>query len=157
MLAKTFEPPNKNQAGRALGYATLRMAIGMSMLLHGFVRLPKISAFAGATVKLFTDSPLPPFAVDALARMTPPVELVIGLLVFFGLATRFGLTLGGLWMVVLIFGSALIQKYDVVGIQLIYSLIFYHLLQHLEQNTLSIDFLIAQRGKPKASAEPKAA
>jgi thiosulfate dehydrogenase [quinone] large subunit len=145
MLATTSQPPSANDSGRALGYATLRLAIGMSMLIHGLVRLPKISTFAGATVKLFAGSPLPPVAVEAFARVTPPVELAIGLLVLFGLATRFGLTLGGLWMVVLIFGSALIEKYDVVGIQLVYSLIFFHLLWHLEHNTLSIDGLIARR------------
>ena len=54
--------------------------------------------------------------------------------------------MGGLWMVALIFGSALIEKYDVVGIQLIYLLIFFHLLQHLEQNTLSMDGVLQRRG-----------
>jgi thiosulfate dehydrogenase [quinone] large subunit len=131
------------------------MAIGMSMLIHGLVRMPKISAFASATVKLFAGSPLPPFAVDTFARITPPVESAIGLMVLFGMATQLGLTLGGMWMVVLIFGSALIEKYDVVGIQLIYSLIFFHLLQHLEQNTLSVDSLIARRAKTTETIEAK--
>jgi thiosulfate dehydrogenase [quinone] large subunit len=147
-------PCNQTQIsqGRILGYAILRLAIGMSMLIHGLVRLPKISAFADTTVKLFASSPLPSFAVDAFARLTPPVELAIGLLVLFGVASRFGLALGGLWMVVLIFGSALIEKFDVVGIQLIYALIFFHLLQHLEQNTLSIDGLMARRSRQTGQA-----
>jgi thiosulfate dehydrogenase (quinone) large subunit len=63
-------------------------------------------------------TPLPSFGVNAFARITPPVELAIGLLVLFGAASRFGLALGGLWMVVLIFGSALIEKYDAVGFSL---------------------------------------
>ena len=137
----------RDQSGIALGYATLRAAIGISMLIHGLGRLPDLSAFILATVKLFSGSPLPAFAVAAFARVTPPVEAVIGFLVLFGFATRLGLTLGGLWMVVLIFGSALIEKYDIVGLQLIYSLIFFHLLQHLDQNTLSIDALIARGSK----------
>ena len=141
----TSIPHAVNRSGVALGYATLRLAIGMSMLIHGLGRLPKLSAFTQATVKLFAGSPLPAFAVAAFARITPPIELLIGLLVLFGFATRLGLTLGGLWMVVLIFGSTLIEKYDAVGIQLIYSLIFFHLLQHLDRNTLSIDGLIAKR------------
>jgi len=141
----TSNPRDVNRAEAALGYATLRLAIGMSMFIHGLGRLPKLSEFTQATVKLFVGSPLPAFAVTAFARITPPVELGIGLLVLFGFATRLGLTLGGLWMVVLIFGSTLIEKYDAVGIQLIYSLIFFHLLLHLDQNTLSIDGLIARR------------
>lgn len=136
-----------DESGRILGYTTLRLAIGMSMLIHGLGRFPHTSAFTEATVKLFAGSPLPPFAVSAFAHVTPPIESVIGLLVFFGFATRLGLTIGGLWMVALIFGSTLIEKYDVVGIQLIYSLIFFLLLQHLEQNILSIDGLIRRRSQ----------
>ncbi|HET6249124.1 MAG TPA: DoxX family membrane protein [Tepidisphaeraceae bacterium] len=127
------------------GYATLRLAIGMSMLIHGVERLPKIGAFSEATVKMFAGSPLPAFAVSAFAHITPPVELVIGVLVTLGLFTRLGLSLGGLWMVALIFGSTLIEKYDIVGIQLIYALIFFHLMRNLALNVLSIDWLLHRR------------
>lgn len=140
-----------NESARVLGYTTLRLAIGMSMLIHGLGRLPHMSAFTSATVKLFAGSPLPPFMVAVFARITPLVETAIGLLVLFGLATRLGLTIGGLWMVALIFGSTLIEKYDVVGIQLVYSLIFFHLLQHLEQNRLSIDGLILRRAEQRGT------
>jgi thiosulfate dehydrogenase (quinone) large subunit len=111
------------------------------------VRLPKYSAFVDATMKLFAHSPLPAFAVAAFARITPPVETVIGLLVFFGFATRVGLVVGGLWIVFLIFGSTLIENFDIVGIQLLYSLIFFQLLQHLDHNNISLDFLIRKRAK----------
>jgi len=137
-----------HHSAQFLGYATLRLAIGMSMLIHGVGRFPKYSAFVLETVKSFTGSPLPEFAVAAFARITPPVEFAIGLLVLLGLATRFALTAGGLWMVALIFGSTLIANYAAVGIQLIYSLIFFQLLQYLPQNTFSLDRLIAkQRGR----------
>ena len=124
---------------KILGYTIWRWRSEWSMLIHGVVRLPKVGAFAAATVKMFSGSPLPSFAVAAFAHITPAVELAIGLLVTLGFATRLGLTLGGIWMVILIFGSTLIEKYDVVGIQLIYSLIFFQLLQHLQQNKLSLD------------------
>ncbi len=135
-----------------LGFTTLRLAIGTSMLIHGVARLPKVSAFTEATVKMFSSAPLPAFAVAAFARSTPVVELLIGLSVSFGLATRLGLTLGGAWMVALIFGSTLIEKYDLVGIQLIYSLVFFHLLQNLQQNMLSLDRMIAKHRKSEDAA-----
>lgn len=91
--------PGVINSARVLGYTTLRLAIGMSMLIHGLGRPPHYSEFVEATAKLFA-------------------------------------------------GSTLIEKYDVVGIQLIYSLIFFHLLQHLGRNTLSIDGLIARRRRP---------
>jgi thiosulfate dehydrogenase [quinone] large subunit len=145
MTQPTTDLSGGDRWAAVLGYTTLRMAIGMSMLIHGVARLPKISAFVAATVKMFAASPLPAFAVDAFARITPFVELGIGILVFFGLRTRLGLTLGGIWMVALIFGATLIEKYDIVGIQLIYALIFFQLLQHFDRNRLSIDILIAAR------------
>jgi thiosulfate dehydrogenase [quinone] large subunit len=147
MLREYLEPAKLNASARVLGYTTLRLAIGMSMLIHGLVRLPKYSAFVDATMKLFAHSPLPAFAVAAFARITPPVETVIGLLVFFGFATRVGLVVGGLWIVFLIFGSTLIENFDIVGIQLLYSLIFFQLLQHLDHNNISLDFLIRKRAK----------
>jgi thiosulfate dehydrogenase [quinone] large subunit len=142
-LMQTLEPSAMpvHDSAKVLGYTTLRLAIGMSMLIHGLGRIPHTNTFVASTVKLFADSPLPTFAVTAFARVTPLVELAIGLLVLFGIATRLGLTLGGLWMVALIFGSTLIEKYDVVGIPLI----FFHLLQHLPQNTISLDGFIAKR------------
>ncbi len=149
MLREYFEPAKINASARVLGYTTLRLAMGMSMLIHGLVRLSKYSAFVDTTVKLFAHSPLPAFAVGAFARIVPPAETVIGLLVFFGFATWAGLAIGGLWMVFLIFGSTLIENFDIVGIQLLYSLIFFQLLQHLEHNKISLDFL--SRRRPKAT------
>jgi thiosulfate dehydrogenase (quinone) large subunit len=69
----------------------------------------------------------------------PPVELLIGSFLLLGLFTRSGLILGGLWMVVLIFGSSLVEQFNVVGIQLIYSLIFSALLYYQDANHISID------------------
>jgi len=147
MLSATTKLANVNKSGRVLGYTTLRLAIGMSMLIHGLGRMPHASEFTQATVKQFAGSPLPRFSVVAFARITPPVETAIGLLVMFGFLTRLGLTAGGLWMVALIFGSTLIGQYNIVAIQLLYSLIFFHLLQHLEQNAISIDGLVHGRSK----------
>src|SRR5271154_1642853 len=110
------------------GYTTLRLAMGMSILIHGLARIGHIPAFAETTVKQFSSSVLPASAVVACAGIPPPIELLIGALILVGLWTSLGLVLGGAWMVVLIFGSALIENYNVVGIQLLYSLIFFQLL-----------------------------
>jgi len=62
-------------------------------------------------------------------------------------------SIDGLWVVLLVFGSTLIEKYDVVAIQLLYSLIFYHLLQHPGHNVLSIDSWIARRSVASQSGD----
>jgi thiosulfate dehydrogenase [quinone] large subunit len=128
-----------------LGYTTLRLGIGMSMLIHGVNRITIIPAFAQEMVAQFSTTWLPDSAVIAFAYVTPPVELAVGILVVAGLFTTLGLAAGGLWMVALIFGSTLAKNYDVVGIQLLYSLIFFALLRHEPLNALSVDRLIRRR------------
>ena len=70
-----FSPP-------VIGYTLLRLAMGMSMLIHALGRLLKYSAFVDATVKQFAHSPLPALVVTAFARITPPVETVIACLCY---------------------------------------------------------------------------
>jgi thiosulfate dehydrogenase [quinone] large subunit len=130
--------------------------MGMSMFIHGVARIGHIQAFAETMTKMFASSILPASAVRIFAWATPPIELVIGLLVLIGLWTRQGLLLGGLWMVVLIFGSTLIENYNVVGIQLVYSLIFFHLLQNMQFNTLSVDRLVFPGNARQAERGPTA-
>lgn len=130
-----------------LGYTTLRVGIGMSMLVHGLGRIGNIPAFAQEMAALFSKTWLPEFAVTAFAYITPPVELLIGALVLSGLLTRLGLAAGGLWMVALIFGSTLVKQYNVVSIQLLYSLIFFELLRHEPLNELSVDRLIREKNR----------
>src|SRR6202042_2368416 len=95
-----------------LGYTILRLAMGMAMLMHGVARLGHISVFVESTMKMFAASPLPAESVRMFAWVTPPIEFVIGLLVLTGCAIRLGLATGGIWMIILIFGCTLIEKYD---------------------------------------------
>jgi thiosulfate dehydrogenase [quinone] large subunit len=132
---------------RVMGYTTLRFAMGTSMLIHGLNRIGHVPGFADKTAELFAATWLPRPAVLGFAYATAPVELAIGLLVLPGLFTRAGLVLGGLWMVPLIFGSTLIERYDWVGIQLVYALIFFVLLYHHGANVVSADTLLWPRGR----------
>jgi thiosulfate dehydrogenase [quinone] large subunit len=141
-------------AANILGYTTLRLAIGMSMFIHGVARMAHIPAFAETLTKQFSATVLPATSIVIFAWVTPPMELFIGLLVLIGLWTRLGLLLGGAWMVVLIFGSALIEQYNSVGIQLVYSLIFFHLLQNVPLNTLSVDRFIAAQNNLRPEQRP---
>ena len=132
---------------QVLAYTTLRLAIGMSMLIHGLDRAVAFHQFAEKTAKMFADSWLPRFAVVGFTYTVPPVELTIGMLVLFGLFTRTGLLMGGLWMVALIFGSTLIEQFDIVGIQLLYSLVFSALLYYHDANQISVDRYLGRHAK----------
>ena len=41
---------------RKLAYLMLRFTLGLNILMHGFVRMPHLSAFADGMVKLFAET-----------------------------------------------------------------------------------------------------
>ena len=88
-------------------YLILRFAIAASMFGHGLVRMPKLSGFSAWMVKSFEHSMLPPALVIPFSYALPFGELITGLLLLLGLFTKQALLLGGVIMVMLIFGTAM--------------------------------------------------
>jgi thiosulfate dehydrogenase [quinone] large subunit len=77
----------------------------------------------------------------------PWLEAAIGLLVLFGAFTRAALIAGALLIALLTFGSSLHQDWDVVGLQLIYALVYFVLISLRKYNTFSVDgLLLRERG-----------
>ncbi|MGB2622355.1 MAG: DoxX family membrane protein [Candidatus Acidiferrum sp.] len=127
---------------RKLAYLALRFALGLSILMHGLVRLPHLTAFADSTVKLFVATPLPSILVRAFALSLVFFETAIGLLLVLGLWTRAALLLGALAMASLIFGTALRSDWNILAIQLFYAFLYAALLAAREYNSYSLDALI---------------
>ncbi len=71
----------------------------------------------------------------------PPIELTIGILIMFGVLLRPTLVAGGLLMAALMFGTTLQQKWDVLGLQLVYSITDYVRLVRVDDDRLSLDSL----------------
>src|SRR5580692_8883802 len=93
---------------RQLAYLVFRLTLGINILVHGAGRIfgPGVEAFAATTGAEFTKTALPPILVHAFLVVLPFVELLLGTLTTVGLLTRWSLTLGGLFMTVLVFGTA---------------------------------------------------
>ncbi|MGC2528751.1 MAG: DoxX family membrane protein [Candidatus Acidiferrum sp.] len=127
---------------RKLAYLVLRLTLGLSILMHGLVRLPHLTAFADATVKLFVATPLPAILVRLFALTLVFLETAVGLLLVLGLWTRTALLLGALLMAFLIFGTALRSDWSTLAIQLFYAFLYATLLATREYNSYSIDALI---------------
>ncbi|MGB3181865.1 MAG: DoxX family membrane protein [Cyclobacteriaceae bacterium] len=125
-------------------YLFARLAIGMSFLGHGIVRLPKVAEFAGGMVNNFQSTPLPDGMVRYFGVVLPYFELVLGALLILGLLTRIALYAGSVLMIVLIFGSCLVENWSGVGTQLFYSLYFTVLIGFYEYNRYSVDFRIGR-------------
>ena len=127
---------------RELAYLMLRFTLGLSILMHGLVRLPHLNAFADSLVKLFAETFLPAAMVRAFAVTLVFIETIVGLLTLLGLWTRWSLMLGALTIAALIFGTALRSDWDTLAIQMLYALIYAGLIAASEHNMYSVDAMI---------------
>jgi thiosulfate dehydrogenase [quinone] large subunit len=127
---------------RKLGYLVLRFTLGLSILMHGLVRLPHLQVFADGLLKMFGDTPLPAVLVRPFGFGLVFVETAVGLLVLLGLWTQEALLVGSAAMAALIFGTALRSDWDTVAIQLLYAAIYAALLAAREYNAYSLDTVL---------------
>jgi thiosulfate dehydrogenase [quinone] large subunit len=120
-------------------FLIIRLAVAASMLGHGLVRLPKLHGFSNWMVSSFEKSMLPPVLVTPFSYILPIAEFVIGLLLVIGLFTRVSLIAGGFTMVILIFGSAMVENWEAMPSQFIHAAFFAVLLSFLQYNTYAVD------------------
>jgi len=125
----------------SIAYLMARLVIATSMFGHGLVRLPKLSAFSAWMTDSFKDSMMPLVLVRPFSLVLPVIEFSIGLLLLAGLFTRQALVAGGLVMLMLIFGSCLMEKWEWVTFQMFYGLFFALLYAYLQYNQYALDKL----------------
>ena len=134
-------------ANEALAYFILRITLGINILIHGLVRFPHYQNFSDKLVQQFKSVLLPDPIVNAFGHILPPLETAIGALLLLGLLTRASAVAGALLMAVLVFRSSLKQDWNIVGIQMIYALIYFFILFYMNYNKYSIDSLIWRNKK----------
>ena len=124
-----------------IAYTILRLSFGANILLHGLSRLLNgRAAFLAYLTHYFEHSHLiPASSLPAFGAVLPWVETTLGLLLMLGLFSRFTLIAGALVMTVLVIGTNLAQDWLVSGLQLIYCFLYYYLLIHQDQNSMSLD------------------
>lgn len=134
-----------------LAYALLRIVVGLNLLMHGISRmLIGPGVFASKLVGQFAHAPLPVWSIWSFGMVLPALEALLGLLLLLGLRTRAALVAASLLIMVLTFGSALVQDWSAAGTQLSYALIYSVLLFLLRYNGWSLDAWMA-RGDKQAS------
>jgi thiosulfate dehydrogenase [quinone] large subunit len=122
-------------------YLLARLPMGMSFLGHGFIRLTKLAAFNREMVGQFSKTFLPGQFVSAFSYVLPFLEFITGLLLLFGLFTRFSIVLGVILILFLIAGSSIIEQWNAVFIQIIYGGYLAVLFYFINYNGISIDGL----------------
>jgi uncharacterized membrane protein YphA (DoxX/SURF4 family) len=129
---------------RKLAYVVFRHGLGINLLIHGAGRFlgPGVDEFSSKTTTEFARTPVPAGLVQAFLIVLPFAEFILGALILLGLFTRWALTLGGLLIAALIFGTALRSDWTTVGIQMIYAITYYLLRLNRADNAFSLDALL---------------
>ncbi|WP_373527229.1 DoxX family protein [Nostoc sp.] len=137
----------------AIAYLLLRILIGVNYFNHGFTRIFKIPGFVEDTVKQLADSYFPEFLVRINSYLVPPVELIVGVLITVGLATRSALIVTFALMIILMLGVTSVQNWAAAGSMLSYGIVLFILLAGSSFNIYSLDHLRRNRRKLADSAD----
>lgn len=125
---------------QTLAYSLARIGMGVNLALHGLVRIPKLDQFSAWMVGSFEKSWLPEIMVSQFAHVLPFAELILGFLLLLGLFTRKAIIASAIMIIVLIFGSCLIENWSAAGSQMIYLAYLAGLLVFREgYNQISLD------------------
>jgi len=125
-----------------LTYLLARLPIAMSMFGHGLIRMTKLEAFSEGMRKEFKDSPLPELMVIPFSYALPFAEFIVGLFLLVGLYTRKIAITGVVIMVLLIFGSSMLEQWNNVFSQLFYGAYFAFLFRYAGYDHYSVDRLL---------------
>jgi len=139
----SLQTRDRAHSNQSLAYVLLRLTLGLNMSMHGIARiLAGPAQFAATLPPEFQKTLLPAASVYAFGLALPFVEAILGLLLFLGLATRYTLIAGALWIMVLTFGATLRQDWSASGIQLTYALLYAILIAFLDRNRYALDSLL---------------
>ncbi|MBK1835194.1 hypothetical protein [Roseibacillus ishigakijimensis] len=115
----------------ALAYHSARLAMGVSLLFHGGVRLPKLQTFASGVAQGYEGTLIGGFPALLAGYLIVFAEVAVGLgLLIGGQFTRWALVLGIALMGVLMFGSTLVEAWERLPSQIVHLIIFYLLLMN---------------------------
>ncbi len=130
---------------KSLAYALLRIVFGINFAGHGLIRIYNgVGAFATSTAEHLAKSPLPHTLITGFSYTDPYLEAILGLTLILGVFTRISLICGAVFMMALTIGVTANQQWDLAGLQLLYSLVFFVLLFTVEHNHFSLDTALHQ-------------
>ncbi len=128
-----------------LAYALLRAVLGVNLMMHGVSRIMMgAGEFAAKLTTQFAHTPLPRWSVWSFGIVLPGMEGLLGVLLLLGLRTKAALVAAALLMLILTFGSSLLQDWQAAGTQLTYAAIIAGLLAFRRFNGWAADSWLAR-------------
>ena len=131
-----------------LAFFTLRLALGINDLMHGVTRIfmgAGLGGFLNFAQNQFKDTPLPVWQVRSFSTVVPIAELAIGVLLILGLWTRWTLVLAAVLMWGIIFGTAIRGDWQIVFLQMFYSLLYALMLMWRRYDSWSLDAMLGKK------------
>lgn len=125
-----------------ISYLVARILMGLNLLMHGAVRIPKLEEWSTNTAADFSQTFLPQKLVLLTTILIPCVELIVGICLLLGLFTRFGIVLGWILIFTLMLGSSILEEWGNVFNQNLYGLYLVGLYLFLKRNYYSLDQLM---------------
>ena len=113
-------------------YLFLRLPVAISILGHGLVRLPKLSAFSGWMVSTMEKSFIPEPFIIGFSYILPFAEFLVGLWLLIGVKSKEAIFAGITVMSILIFGSCSIENWGAIEAQLLHAGYLFLLLLFLQ-------------------------
>lgn len=124
---------------KVTGYTLLRVGIGVSLVSHAVPALLHLPGFVVQVKIMFSTVGLPEWTVRPVAWLIPPVEVILGTLTILGVWTRSVLAASAVGMIVLLAGSNVLQRNDLVANGLLYLVVYFLLLHFSELNAIALD------------------
>ncbi len=140
----TPSDPTSATFNRQIGFALLRLMLGINMLGRSIVRIPEMQDFASGVAGGFEETILPQAFARGFAYVIVTAETIIGILLIIGWKTRWALTALGLLLCMLAFGVILQQSFGTAANIMIYGIAVTLLLFYSQYDGFGID-----KGRPK--------
>ncbi|MHC8949306.1 DoxX family membrane protein [Sphingobacterium hungaricum] len=122
-----------------ISYLIIRLSVAISLFGHGLVRLPKLQTFSDGMLKEFENSMLPSILVMPLSYAIPIAEFVFGLLLLVGLFTRFSAFGSAFLMLLLMFGTCMVENFGALPSQFIHAGFCAILIHFIQSNSFALD------------------
>lgn len=121
-----------------LAFLLARITLGINFFLHGFVRIPKLEAFASGLTQGFEGKMLPLALVEMIAYAIPFIEVILGGFIIFGIFSKKSLAATAIFIMMLITGCAFKEDWGAVGTQMLYALFIFFLLKNLKYEVWAV-------------------
>ncbi|WP_312390115.1 MauE/DoxX family redox-associated membrane protein [Chryseobacterium sp.] len=111
----------------------VKLPVAISLLGHGFVRLPKLAVFSEWMVSTMEKSMIPTVLIIPFSYILPIIEAILGILLLIGFKPKYTIYASLALMSILIFGSCSIENWSAIEAQLLHSFYLFGLLLFFEK------------------------